>query len=306
MRRFVPSHSALLAFESAARHMSFTKAAEDLAITQSGVSRQIGSLESLLGVRLFDRMGSRLVLTEPARAYLEEVTEALDRLERASVNCVRGAALDEALTVCVHPTFASRWLAPRLAGFLAGHPETVVDLHAATQDPDFSEMRVDLAVLRGRGTWAKARAQELFREQLAVVAAPGVYPGGAPRGVLDFDTFPTLQNASRPDLWLTWLRGAGLSHRGAIRGPRFPQSGMLIAAARNRLGLAVVPRSYVEAELASGELVEPLGGPVLTSDSYWMVQPEERTVSPAARAFMAWLAEEARRDRRALSGGAPP
>ncbi|WP_161556129.1 LysR family transcriptional regulator [Mangrovicoccus ximenensis] len=203
MRRFVPSHAALLAFESAARHMSFTRAAEDLAITQSGISRQISSLETLLGVRLFERAGSRLILTEPARAYLAEVTAALDMIERASVNCVRGATLEDALRICVHPTFASRWLAPRLSRFLAANPDTVVDLESTVQDLDFGEARIDIAILRGRGAWARARAQELFREELAVVAALGIGPAVPPAGVIDFDSFPSLQNASRPDLWLT-------------------------------------------------------------------------------------------------------
>ncbi|MBE3636653.1 LysR substrate-binding domain-containing protein [Mangrovicoccus algicola] len=297
MRRFLPSHTALQAFESAARYMSFTKAAEDLSITQSGVSRQIANLEGLLGVKLFERVGSRLVLTDAARGYLPEITAALDRIEQASVSCVRGRSLQEALTIGIHPTLGARWLTPRLGGFLSGNPGVLIELAAITSEPDLSAGRIDAAVLRGRGSWAGCRSQALFPEWLVAVAAAGVIPPqGA--GVLDFEALPSLQNASRPDLWLAWLRGAGRRHRGAIRGPRFAQSEMLIAAARGGLGVAVVPLPLVEGELARGELVTPLGEPVPTGESYWLVQPEARADAPAPHRFARWIREEARRFRR--------
>ncbi|MGE4327284.1 MAG: LysR substrate-binding domain-containing protein [Pseudodonghicola sp.] len=301
MRRFLPSHTALLAFESAARHMSFTKAAEDLSITQSGVSRQISNLETLLGVRLFERVGSRLVLTETAKTYLEEVTSGLNQIEQASVNCVRGQTLEEALVVCAHPTLISRWLTPRLRDYLGGRSDVVIELVTTTKDIDFTQTRIDLAILRGRGSWTASRSHELFREELAVVAAPGVVAPRHPGEALDFDQLPTLQNASRPDLWLTWLRGAGLRHCGAIRGPRFPHSELLISAAKNGLGLAVVPLPYVEAELASGALVLPFGGPVVTADSYWLVRPEQGSEIPAAHQFALWVKDQARQFRRTAS-----
>lgn len=289
MRRFVPSQSALLAFESAARHMNFTKAAEDLAITQSGVSRQISNLETLLGVKLFERVGSRLVMTTAAEIYLAEVTRGLDQIENASVNCVRGRDLADSLVVCAHPTLASRWLTPKLPLYLGQHPDVVVDLKTTTTDIDFTDTRVDAAILRGRGSWVGARSQELFREELVVVCAPGRVPPRDPGAVLDFDALPTLQNASRSDLWLTWLQGAGLRHKGAIRGPRFPHSELLVSAARAGLGLAVVPLPYVEEELRSGALELPFGGPVKTAESYWLVRSEHRHQSPACVDFANWL-----------------
>lgn len=301
MRRFVPSLSALLAFESAARHMNFTKAAEDLAVTQSGISRQISALETMLGAKLFERVGSRLVLTEIAKAYLNEISSGLNQIEQASVNCVRGQSLDAALVVCAHPTLASRWLTPRLHSFLQDRPDTILDFVTTTKDIDFTDTRIDAAVLRGRGSWTASRSQELFREELVVVAAPDVVEDRLATDELDFDTLPTLQNASRPDLWLTWLRGAGLRHKGAIRGPRFPHSELLIAAAKSGLGLAIVPLIYVEKELETKELVLPFGGPVPTADSYWLVQPEQRAEIPMAHQFGLWLKDQARRFRRDVS-----
>lgn len=295
MRRYLPSLSALQAFESAGRHMSFTKAAEDLSITQSGVSRQIGNLEAFLGTRLFERIGSRLVLTDAGSAYLREVSKSLDLLEQASIDAVRGRNLDDALIVCAHPTLASRWLTPRLQGFLRANPGVMVEVVTATRDIDFDSSRIDIAILRGSGSWTNARSYELFGEELVVVAAPGLIAPGTELKHLDFDALPTLQNASRSNLWLTWLRGSAVPHSGAIRGPRLPHSEMLIAAAVSGLGLAVVPLQYVEAELTRGELWLPFGAPVVTEDSYWAVHSEKRSDSVAAMQFKSWLLREARK-----------
>ncbi|MGH2341273.1 LysR substrate-binding domain-containing protein [Segnochrobactraceae bacterium EtOH-i3] len=304
MRRFLPSLSALVAFEAAARHVSFTRAAEDLAITQSGISRQVSNLEAFLGVKLFERIGSRLILTDAGSAFLREVSGSLDRIEQAAIDTVRGRTLEDALVVCTHPTLASRWLAPRLEDFLRGHPDGVVDVVTATDDIDFDATRIDVAILRGSGSWSHALAFELFPEELVVVAAPRLLPPGPTRDHLDFAAVPTLQNASRPDLWLTWLWASGVSHSGAIRGVRLPQSEMLISAAVAGLGLAVVPAPYVEAELARGDLWLPFGGPVATRDSYWIVHSERRTTVESAMQFRAWLQRQARQRPRP-AGDAP-
>jgi len=295
MRRFLPSLSALLAFESAGRHGSFTKAAEDLAITQSGVSRQIGNLETFLGVRLFERIGSRIVLTNAGGAYLKEISRLLDEVERASIDTVRGRKLDDRLLICAHPTLSSRWLTPRLQSFLTANPAVMIEITTATQGLDFETTEVDIAILRGRGSWRGAISYELFKEEIAVVASPRLIPPGETPATLDFGAMPTLQNASRSDLWLTWLRQSRVPHSGAIQGPRLPHSELLISAAVNGLGLAVVPVPYVEAELARGELWMPFGPPVPTEDSYWVVYPERRSDNAAAMQFRTWLQRHVRR-----------
>jgi DNA-binding transcriptional LysR family regulator len=300
MKRFLPSHSALQAFEAAALHMNFTKAAEELGISQSGISRQISNLEARLGIRLFERVGSRLVLTGSAQTYLAEVRKGLDVIEQATVSCVRGSTLEEALTVCSHPTFASRWLTPRMGTYMQGAENRLVDFVTTTKDIDFTDTNIDAAILRGRGSWSGGRSFELFQEELVVVCAPNIAPHVCKDAIIDFDTMPTLQNASRPDLWLTWLRGAGRGHRGAIRGPRFPQSEMLVSAACAGIGLAVVPFPYVEKELRDGSLVLVLGAPVRTEDSYWLVQPETRGDIHGVQNFVQWLQREARDFRKSL------
>ncbi len=147
----VPFRSA--AFESAGRHGSFTKAAEDLAITQSRVSRQIGNLETFLGVRLFERIGSRIVLTNAGGAYLKEISRLLDEIERASIDTVRGRKLDDRLLICAHPTLSSRWLSLRLQGFLTANSAVLIEIPTATQGLDFEATEVDIAILRGCDSW---------------------------------------------------------------------------------------------------------------------------------------------------------
>ncbi|MDT3723077.1 LysR substrate-binding domain-containing protein [Pseudomonas oryzihabitans] len=294
MRRFLPSLSALQAFEAAARHLSFTRAAEDLFVTQSGISRQITKLEQMLGLLLFERSGSRLVLTDAGTKYLSEVVCTLNKLEEASIDLVRGRKADSSLIVGANPTLVSRWLAPRLRSFVQTAPDVPVEIGSIESDVDFNTCRVDIAVMRGVGTWDAARAQELFAEHLVVVASPKLLPLGERYNRLDFSQIPKLQNASRPSLWIQWLRASGLINEGIIQGMRFTQSEMLISAALSGLGLAVVPIHYVEQELKAGTLHLPFGEPVPSGESYWVVSPERKSHKPDVVCFRGWLMSQAR------------
>jgi DNA-binding transcriptional LysR family regulator len=186
MKRFLPSHSALQAFEAAALHMNFTKAAEELGISQSGISRPISNLEARLGIRLFERVGSRLVLTRAARTYLAEITKGFDVIEQATVTCVRGSTLAEALIVCTHPTFTSRWLMPRMEAYMQGSSNRLVDFVTTTKDIDFTDTNIHAAIRRGRGSWNGARSFKLFPEELVVVCAPHIAPLIGNDKVIDF------------------------------------------------------------------------------------------------------------------------
>jgi len=292
MRRFLPSLSSLQAFEASARHLNFTRAAEDLFVTQSGISRQITNLEQFLGMRLFERSGSRLVLTEAGSKYLQDVVQMLNRLEEASIDLVRGRKADASLMIGANPTFVSRWLAPRLENFVRLAPHVPVEVNPVEADVDFKTCRFDITIMRGTGTWNEARALELFAEELVVVASPKLIARGERRDQLDFTQIPTLQNASRPSLWLQWLRASGCVGKGLIQGVRFSQSEMLISAAVSGLGLAVVPLHYVERELQRGELHMPFGPPVRSGDSYWVVSPERKSQKPHALLFRDWLMQE--------------
>ncbi|WP_110647957.1 LysR substrate-binding domain-containing protein [Salinicola peritrichatus] len=293
MRRFLPSLSALQAFEAAARHLSFTRAAKELFVTQSGVSRQIANLEQHLGLRLFERSGSRIVLTDAGNAYFHEIEPLLNELEETSIDLVRGRKRDAALMIGATVACASRWLAPRLADFIQRAPDFPIEIHSVGDDIDFSTSQIDIAIMRGAGVWSGARARKLFVETLAVVASPRLIPREEQLDRLDFSRIPTLQNASRPSLWLEWLRASGLNHRGTIQGIRFADSDMLIGAAVSGLGLAVLPAHYVERELQNGELHLPFGDPVRSPHAYWVVSPERKSHQQRSLLFQDWLIQAA-------------
>ena len=206
MRRYLPSLSALHAFEAAARYMNFTRAADDLGLTQSGISRQIRNLEEFLGATLFHRSGPRLVLTETGANYYRNLALTLDRLEEISIDAVRGRSVDSSLIIGTHPTLASRWLPERLGSFIGSYPDIPLEIMPAMPSTDFETTRLDVAILRGAGTWLHGRSIELFPELLAVVASPALIPPGSKLDPLQFAEFPLLQNAGRPSLWLNWLR----------------------------------------------------------------------------------------------------
>lgn len=296
MRRYLPSLSALHAFEAAARYMNFTKAAEDLGLTQSGISRQIRNLEDFLGTQLFHRSGPRLVLTETGANYYRDLALTLDRLEEISIDAVRGRSVDTSLMIGTHPTFASRWLPQRLGSFVSSYPDIPVEVTLAAPSTDFETTRLDVAILRGAGTWLHARSIELFPETLAVVASPNLVPLDAKLEPLQFSEYPLLQNAGRPSLWLHWLRLAKLSYNGRIQGTRFAHHEMIINAAIHGLGLAVVPVLYVREELKSGQLHMPFGSPLRSDDSYFLVYPERKSHNPNIIVFRDWMLRSIRRD----------
>ena len=296
MRRFLPSLSALQAFDVAARHLSFTRAAEELSLTQSAVSRHINNLEASLGLRLFERTGTRLVLTDIGRSLAEDVRSSLDRLEEVTIDAVRGRRASAALSIALPSTFALRWLMPRLQAFTAAHRDLPLDiqyLHREAEQESFCAS-VDIAILRGVGGWSKLRARKLIAEELVVVAAPCLAQKAiAASDTINFNVIPTLQNGNRPSLWLTWLRAGGRSYDGAIQGLRLPSNELLIQAAVAGQGFAVVPSIYVTGELASGALVAPYGAPLPSGESYWVVIAEERAHRPHLLPMRDWLLREA-------------
>lgn len=296
MRRYLPSLSALHAFEAAARYMNFSRAADDLGLTQSGISRQIRNLEEFLGATLFHRSGPRLVLTETGANYYRNLALTLDRLEEISIDAVRGRSVDSSLIIGTHPTLASRWLPERLGSFIGSYPDIPLEIMPAMPSTDFETTRLDVAILRGAGTWLHGRSIELFPELLAVVASPALIPPGSKLDPLQFAEFPLLQNAGRPSLWLNWLRLAKLSYSGRIQGTRFAHHEMIINAAIHGLGLAVVPTFYIRHEIASGQLHMPFGEPVQSDDSYYLVYPERKSHNPNVIVFRDWLLRSLRKN----------
>ncbi|AFK56070.1 LysR substrate-binding domain-containing protein [Tistrella mobilis] len=295
MRRFLPSLSALHAFDAAVRYLSFTKAAEDLCVTQSGISRQIRNLEEFLGVTLFERAGPRIILTAAGRAYYEEISHLLDRMEEVSIDAVRGRTTEDFLRIGMSPTLARRWALPVLKHFAHAEPEILFEVVACPNTQDPADFDANLFFLRGVGNWAACRSHLLFEEDLVVVGAPALLPAQGFLAEDDLRRITLIQNVSRPSLWMHWLRAADIPFTGPILGPRFSVTDMIIEAAIAGMGLAVVPESYVLAELADGRLKPAFPQRCSSGEGFYMCCPEAFMSQNGVAAFRRWFLAEARR-----------
>lgn len=298
VRRYIPSLADLQAFESAARNLNFTKAADELGVTQSAISRNIGNLENFLGAALFNRIGPRLVLTELGASYYSDIPQILDRLEEVSIDVVRGRRARAALQIGATPTLATRWLLPRMSEFLRTHPDITIELRIIDDAEDFAATDIDISILRGAGQWRNTRAIELFSEELLVICAPNQLELIKTYETFNFDKMMALQNASRPSLWLHWLRLTGKGMTGTIQGHRFANSNMLIAASMNGLGFAVTPAHFVRKELLGGKLAAPFGAAVPSGEGYWIAVPERKWNDARVQMFRIWLLDFVRREAR--------
>lgn len=291
-RLSVPSLSALAAFEAAARHGSFTRAAEELNLTQGAVSRQVALLEKTLGVTLFERVKKRVGLTPAGSAYAAEIREGLSRLAAATVSAMAFRGASGLLNLAILPTFGTRWLIPRLPRFTEAHPGITINFTTKLVPFDFSREQIDAAVHFGDPVWPGARLHRLMGEEVVPVAAPEIVARMGLHAPADLLRVPLLQQSTRPRAWATWLERQGLSPELALMGPRFEQFAMVSQAAVAGLGLAIVPRFLVEEELRSGALVIPVDRPVAGSEGYYLVYPEAKATVPSVIAFRDWLLGE--------------
>lgn len=209
-RRAIPSLSALQAFDAAARLLSFTRAGEELSLTQSAVSRQIQSLEDAIGTPLFDRTGNRLTLTEAGHGYHAEIAPLLESLRNATLRLMAFKGSGGVLRLAVLPTFGMKWLVPRLAGFVRAHPEVQIELNTRTTPVDWRTESFDAAIQHGRPLVSGVIAHRLIGEQLVAVAAPSLVDSTV--DIADLAAVPLLQQITRPEGWARWFAAAGSRH----------------------------------------------------------------------------------------------
>jgi LysR family glycine cleavage system transcriptional activator len=300
MRRKLPSTSALAAFEAAARHQSFTKAAAELVVTQSAVCRQVASLEEFLGVELFRRNRRGVVLTDAGQRYSRAVAARLDDVERDTLDLMAQAGQGEqsgSVTLAIVPTFATQWLLPRLARFQARHPGITVHLSSNTRPFLFADTGLDAALHAGDGLWPGTEGRLLMPEPMIPVASPELLKGRARWTPEDLAALPLLQASTRPYAWRHWFESLGVDAEHDMAGPRLELFSMLSEAAAQGLGMALVPRMLVEHELSSGRLVQVLEHAFHSDRRYYLLHPEHKPMSPALVAFASWLDEEAARYR---------
>ncbi|SDI53875.1 DNA-binding transcriptional regulator, LysR family [Alloyangia pacifica] len=286
-RRLVPDISTLQTFECAARHGNFTRAAEELSLTQSAVSRQIRDLEAQTGLRLFERVRQRVVLSETGERFLPEVRELLARAERMMIGAMAAGQRRQPLRVATLPTFGTRWLIPRLGAFAASAPDVALTIESRGQPFSFDEDNFDLAIHYGQPSWPGAVATFLCSEVVVPVAAPFL-AARLQRGQTLEDS-PRLHLTTRPKLWQDWFDREGEGARDAYNGIRFDQFSMIISAAVAGMGLALLPSYLIEDEIARGALIPVSDRAMATEYSYYIVQPERKRTSKAAELFQDWL-----------------
>lgn len=286
-RRDLPSIQLLMAFESAARSQSFTFSAVELNLTQSAVSRQIRDLEALLGTALFVRERQKVRLTAAGDAYAREVRHALHKVADATLG-FRARPQAGALRLAILPTFGTRWLAPRLGAFLAAHPGITVNLSTRLAPFDFVAEPIDAAIHFGAAEWPGARLDFLMKETLAPACSPLLREDCRLKQPRDLLRAPLVHLASRPFAWEHWLRASGVAVS-AVPGMLVDQFAVATQVAVSGLGVALLPRFLIDAELARGELVIAAGQPLESADRYYLAWPGSRENHAPLQAFRRWL-----------------
>jgi len=299
MRRKIPATHTLLCFEAAARHESYTRAAQELSLTQSAVSRQITALEEFLGQPLFRRTRHGVTLTPRGVTYARQVAERLRALERDTLDVMSQHGSGGAIHLAAVPTFATRWLIPRLPELALAQPDLVVHIETRTRPFMFTDTDFDAALYSGTpaqvASWAGTRAVELISEDVVPVCAPRLLSGRKQLKPEALTSMSLLQQSTRPEGWRQWFDAQGLAAPLALAGPRYELFSMTAAAASQGMGVALVPRLLIEAELARGELVVACDKPLRGERSYYLVMPERGDDKPALQAFTEWLEATAKR-----------
>jgi LysR family transcriptional regulator, glycine cleavage system transcriptional activator len=300
MVRRLPQLNALKSFEAAARHESFTRAAEELHVTQGAVSHQVKALEAELSVRLFNRERQRLVITEAGREYLEVVRDALDRIAVGTERLLQRQSAG-VLTVSTSPNFAAKWLVHRLQRFAEGHPGIDLRVSASLHHVDFAREDVDLAIRHGDGQASSGlHMTKLCAEELMPVCSPALLPGKDRRRPLaDIARFNLLHINDRTD-WAKWCDAARIENADVSRGPIFNQASMAIDAACDGQGVALARSALVARDLIAGRLVRPFELTLAVPYSYWIVCPKATAKLPKISAFRDWLVAEAADDEQRL------
>ncbi|MCC5856263.1 MAG: transcriptional regulator GcvA [Idiomarina sp.] len=297
--RKLPPLNALKSFEAAARHLSFTKAAEELFVTQAAVSHQVKALEEYLGVPLFLRRNRNLLLTEAGQAYYLEIRHIFETLTLATGRIML-ASEQGSLTVCVPPGFAILWLVPRLSRFHEAHPEVDVRLKAVDEITGSLTDYVDVAIYYGRGSWPGLRANRLHEEKLIPVCSPLLLKGNKQLETpADLQHHILLHDETR-NAWRDWFDLVGETLPARKTGPIFSHSALAIQAAVHGQGIALANNILAKPEIDSGHLIQVFPQALPTMDAFYMVCRESQAETGKVATFRNWLLSEVARDEREL------
>ncbi len=288
MSRRLPPLNSLRAFEAAARNLSFTRAAEEMHVTQAAISHQVKALEDFLGVTLFTRGNRELLLTEEGQMYWPPVREMFERLADATER-VRARKASGPLTVSVLPSFAIVWLVPRLQKFAERHPEIDVRIKASDAEADFLADNVDAAIYFGNGDWPDLNVTPLLEESLLPVCSPALLRGRKPLRTPQDLAHHTLLHDSSTDAWRQWLKHVGVKGVKSDVGPVFSHTAMVLQAAAHGQGVAIGHSVLAQAELLSGRLVCPFDQRLPLHEGYFLVTAKSSFERPKVKAFREWI-----------------
>ena len=306
MRRNIPSLQSLICFESAAKHSSYTHASQELFITQSAVSRQIQQLEEYLGVNLFSRTRHGVELTEAGKQYAKGIKPYLQGIEKSTADIMTHKGLGGTLKLGVVPTFATRWLLPKLHKLNAQHPEITVHLETSTKPFLFNENVFDAAIFAGTQQqiehWPGIQAHYLMDEEVVPVCSPALIQNRLPEAVMQNEhsydlsdeellLMPLLQQTTRPSIWQEWFQAHQIQHPKPFDGQRHELFSMLSVAASHGMGMALIPQMLIESELNKKELVIASSKKLQGSRKYYLVHSSQ-DISPQIQKFADWVLQE--------------
>ncbi len=280
----------LHSIEAAARLGNFTEAAQELNLTQGAVSRQIQELEQLLAVKLFERSGPKLKLTETGRVFAAGAARALNVLREAVLLANEGQNTTH-VTLSMLPSVASKWLAPRLGRFIDQHPDIDLRVSASRQLVNFEDKKIDAAIRYGKGNWRGLDAEQLGMETVFPVCTPAYAKSHGltkPSHLVDV----TLLHADIEEDWLAWFEKAGVSIDQIPRGPRLGDANAILQAVIEGHGVALGRSTLVADELATGRLIAPFKIELKASCSYWFVMPSTSMASPNLLSVKEWVQSE--------------
>ena len=289
----LPPMQALRAFEAAARMQSLTKAAQSLNVTHGAISHQIKSLEGDLGVRLIERAGRGIRLTDEGERFSRRVRTAFAELT-AAVNELAARANPRQLRVSVVPSFAARWLLPRIGRFVASHPDVDLDVRATSANIDFANDDSDMAIRYGFGEWPGLGVEFLLEDRFFPVCSPRIANGRLPQRPADLADYPLLRSGD--ELWKPWFEAAGLDWPEPERGPMFNDSAHLIQAAAEGQGIALARTTLLGTDERNGVLVRLFDIELPSARKHYLVYPARTASSSKLALFRKWLHDEIAQD----------
>jgi LysR family glycine cleavage system transcriptional activator len=291
--RLLPSLNAIRTFEAVARYNSFTRAAEELNVTQSAASRLVRSLEEYLQVPLFTRQSRRIELTEQGRFYNELVRESLDLIEAGTVELISSREGKGTLSIGMLPTFGTRWLVPRLPSFQEAHPEISLNIISSDGALDFTKERIDVAIRFGHGDWKDAIVDPLMSEEIQVVCSPKLMQGEHP--ITSYDSLRyhrLIRHSTRPSSWEHWFRSVGAHREDQQWGPTLEHFFMVIQAAVAGLGVALLPTFLIEDDIRNGTLVTPFTDRIAGPGAYYLITSAAKSELPRVKLFRKWILDQ--------------